>query len=115
MELFRHPLRVSTEQDTAVVGLAPSKEQILVLQKALGRAVRKYRHRLGLTQESASERADLHRTYLADVERGARNASIGSIVKVANALEVSVSDLFKAAEGEMATDKASKFPESRSD
>ena len=96
---------MSTEPNTAVVRLAPSKEQIQALQKALGRAVRKHRHRLGLTQESASERADLHRTYLADVERGARNASIGSIVKVANALRVSVSDLFKAAEAELAANR----------
>ena len=99
-------LRVSTERDGTVVRLAPSKEQIQALQKALGRAVRKHRLRLGLTQESASQRADLHRTYLADVERGARNASIGSIVRVANALQLSVADLFKAAEAEIAAEQS---------
>lgn len=41
-----------------------------------------------------AERADLHRTYISDVERGARNLSLESIDKLARALEISVSTLF---------------------
>ncbi len=36
----------------------------------------------------------MHRTYIADIERGARNVSLGSIEKLAKALEISVSELF---------------------
>jgi transcriptional regulator with XRE-family HTH domain len=39
------------------------------------------------------EEAGLHRTYIADIERGARNLSIKSIARIAKALGVSISDL----------------------
>jgi CheY-like chemotaxis protein/DNA-binding XRE family transcriptional regulator len=47
-----------------------------------------------MSQEELAERADLHRTYVSDVERGARNVSLQSIQKLARALEISVSALF---------------------
>lgn len=49
---------------------------------------------LGLSQEDLAERADLHRTYVADVERGVRNISLRNIHKLAQALEMSIADLF---------------------
>ncbi|HEY2329811.1 MAG TPA: helix-turn-helix domain-containing protein, partial [Verrucomicrobiae bacterium] len=53
-------------------------------------AVRAWRSRLDISQETLGERAGLHRTYICDVERGARNVSLESIEKLARALEVSV-------------------------
>ncbi len=54
-----------------------------------------------------AERADLHRTYISDVERGARNLSLESINKLANALEVSLPILFANSEsGEVANTTA---------
>jgi len=47
-----------------------------------------------LTQEELAERADLHRTYISDVERGARNLSLESIDKLARALGISLPILF---------------------
>ena len=49
---------------------------------------------MGISQEELAERADLHRTYVSDVERGARNLSLESITRLARALDVSVSSLF---------------------
>jgi transcriptional regulator with XRE-family HTH domain len=49
---------------------------------------------LNLSQEALGERADLHRTYVADIERGNRNVSLRNIQKLARALGVSLSDLF---------------------
>ena len=49
---------------------------------------------MGISQEQLAERADLHRTYVSDVERGARNLSLESITRLARALDVSVSTLF---------------------
>jgi transcriptional regulator with XRE-family HTH domain len=46
-----------------------------------------------LTQQALGDRARLHRTYLADVERGGRNVSIESLAKIAKALEVTISEL----------------------
>jgi two-component system, response regulator len=57
-------------------------------------ALRACRGRLGITQEELAGRAGLHRTYVSDIERGARNLSLESIDKLAKALEVPVSTLF---------------------
>jgi CheY-like chemotaxis protein len=49
---------------------------------------------LGISQEELGGRAGLHRTYICDIERGARNVSLESIEKLARALEISVARLF---------------------
>ncbi len=48
---------------------------------------------MGLSQEMLAERAQLHRTYVAHVERGARNVSLSSIHRLARALEVPIAAL----------------------
>jgi transcriptional regulator with XRE-family HTH domain len=58
-----------------------------------GLAVRR-RHELGLSQEALGERADLHRTYIADIERGVRNISLVNIEKLARALDLPIWVLF---------------------
>jgi transcriptional regulator with XRE-family HTH domain len=59
----------------------------------LGKAVRKRRLALGLSQERLAERAGLHWTYVGGIERGERNVSLINIVKLARALQVSPSTL----------------------
>ncbi|HLP76051.1 MAG TPA: helix-turn-helix domain-containing protein [Candidatus Paceibacterota bacterium] len=59
-------------------------------------SVRSWRGRLGISQEELAERAGLHRTYVCDIERGARNVSLKSIEKLAKALEVPLSTLFSS-------------------
>ena len=66
------------------------------IRKEFGNAVRKARLELGLSQRSVAERAQLHRTYVTDVERGARNLSLVSISKLAHALEISIWKLFSS-------------------
>lgn len=65
------------------------------VKKLFGAAVRAHRLRLGLSQETLAGRASLHRTYVTDVERGARNLSLESIWRLARALELTVSELFQ--------------------
>lgn len=64
------------------------------VKKAFGTSVKTWRKRLGLSQETLAERAELHRTYISDVERGARNLSLESITRLATALNVSFAALF---------------------
>jgi CheY-like chemotaxis protein/DNA-binding XRE family transcriptional regulator len=64
-----------------------------VITSRFGAAVRSRRRHLGFSQEKLAERAELHRTYIADVEGGARNVSLKSIERLARALKVSVAAL----------------------
>jgi transcriptional regulator with XRE-family HTH domain len=59
--------------------------------------VRARRHELGITQEELAWRADLHRTYVADVERGARNVTLSTIANLAKALHVTAGNLLSHA------------------
>ncbi len=65
-------------------------------KKLFGCSVKAWRNQQGISQEELAERADLHRTYISDVERGARNLSLDSICKLADALAISISALFPA-------------------
>ena len=68
------------------------------IRERFGDAVRDRREALALTQEEVAERAGIHRTYLSDIERGRRNLSLVNIERIAIALEISLSQLFKLVE-----------------
>jgi transcriptional regulator with XRE-family HTH domain len=61
--------------------------------RRFGENVRGLREALGLSQEKLGERADLDRTYISGVERGVRNLSMLSAVRLAKALKTSVAEL----------------------
>lgn len=67
------------------------------LKALLGGTIKSQRSALGISQEELAYRAGLHRTYISDVERGARNPSLESVEKLAQALELSVPTLFQQA------------------
>jgi transcriptional regulator with XRE-family HTH domain len=66
---------------------------------ALGSNVRRYRQRRALTQERLAASADLDPTYISGIERGVRNPSILSVIRIAKALETNVSSLSKGIDG----------------
>lgn len=61
--------------------------------RKFGDNVRSRREAQDLSQEQLAERADLDRTYISGVERGVRNLSLNSVVRIAKALKTSASDL----------------------
>ena len=65
---------------------------------AFGRAVRARREALQLSQEELGFDADLDRTYISGIERGVRNPSMKSILRVCRALKTSPSTLLRRAE-----------------
>lgn len=71
-----------------------SKMNVSAVRSIFANSVKRWRNQRGLTQEELAERADLHRTYISDVERGARNLSLESIDKLARALDISLPILF---------------------
>jgi transcriptional regulator with XRE-family HTH domain len=65
----------------------------LILEQ-FGAKVRKYRLKKKLSQEKLAELADLHRTYIGQVECGKRNLALKNVAKLAKALNVSIKELF---------------------
>lgn len=60
-----------------------------------GARVKYYRYCLKLSQEQLAERADLHPTYVGQVERGEKNASLESIMKLSKGLDIPPALLFE--------------------
>ena len=63
--------------------------------KEVGKNVRKYREQRRWSQEYLAEVTGLHRTYISGIERGTRNPTITIVNKIAEALKIDVSNLFK--------------------
>jgi transcriptional regulator with XRE-family HTH domain len=59
----------------------------------LSRNLRRLREERGWSQEAFANEADIHRTYVSDLERGARNPTIKIVEKLAVTLGVTASDL----------------------
>lgn len=57
--------------------------------------LRWHRQSLGLSQELLAAKAGLHRTYVGSVERGERNISIDNMARLANALDVKLTELLR--------------------
>ncbi len=66
-------------------------------RKVLGGNIRTYRRRLKWSQEKLAEKADLHRNYIGDIERGEENVSVDALSRIASALNARLSDLVRGA------------------
>ena len=65
------------------------------IAKVLGQRIRNYRTNKGLSQEKLAELSGCHPTYIGQIERGEKNATIESIEKISAALNISLSKLFE--------------------
>lgn len=71
-----------------------AEEIIPDIKRRFGRAIKKRRSEIGISQEELAERSNLHRTYIADIERGTRNVSLENIDRLAKALNIPIATLF---------------------
>lgn len=63
--------------------------------KALGKKIKALRKSKGLSQEKFALKMGLHRTYIGAIERGERNVSFLNLQRIANALGITLSELFE--------------------
>lgn len=73
---------------------------MITIQQKLGQAVRRLRARADYSQESFAAAAGIHRTYMGLVERGRVAATVVTLEKIADALDISPSALLAEAERE---------------
>ena len=66
-----------------------------MIAKQLGDRIKELRKETGLSQEKFALKIDMDRTYFATVESGKRNISLQNIEKIANGLNITISELFE--------------------
>jgi transcriptional regulator with XRE-family HTH domain len=62
----------------------------------VGRRIRFFRSQLGLSQEELAFKADLHRAYIGQIERGEKNLGLVNLERIANALNVKINVLLES-------------------
>ena len=62
--------------------------------RVFGANVKKYRTKLGLSQEAFAEKCGLHRTYISAIECNRRSIALENVQRIADALGVETYKLF---------------------
>ena len=68
-------------------------DMTMEIQTELGLRIRYYRKQQKISQETLAELATLHPTYIGQLERGEKNATIESLYHIARALNITLSQL----------------------
>ena len=66
---------------------------VTAVSKKIGENIRQIREKKNITQENLALEAGLNRAYIGYIERGERNPSTETMVKIAQALKISPKDL----------------------
>lgn len=65
------------------------------LQLALGKVIKNLRSESNISQIELSERGKFNRTYVSDLERGKKQASLSTIIRLSNAFGIQPSELMQ--------------------
>jgi len=76
---------------TASVSTKPKNNKRLI---ALGLSIKRARLQKELSQEKLAEKADIHTSYIGQIERCLRYPSLKVLFKIADALNIKISELF---------------------
>lgn len=63
-------------------------------KKLIGRRIKELRKSKGLSQEELAEKAETSPNYLSRMERGTENPTLDMLIKLSNALEVEMWEMF---------------------
>ncbi len=65
------------------------------ISKQVGQRIRHFRIQNNLSQEKLAELAGCHPTYIGQIERGEKNATLESVERISAALDIPLSRLFE--------------------
>lgn len=65
---------------------------------ALGAAIRRSRLAQGISQEELAHRSSIDRSYMSSIERGGQNPGVMSVVRIARAMDMTMTELMAEAE-----------------
>lgn len=72
---------------------ATDGEELSVVLSDIGKKIREIRKSLGESQKGMALKAGIDRAYFNAIEQGRKNITIGSLIKISTALEVSLAEL----------------------
>ena len=81
-------------------------------KKAFGKQLQLYRERAGYSQEALAEQTECSTIFISYIERGEKSPSLDTLVKLANALDISV-DILLGKELKNYTSEKLKYIESQ--
>lgn len=82
------------------------KLQVLAMQKAVGVTLAKHRRLAGISQEAYAHELRMHRTYYSAIERGEKNLTLHTLMRVSKGLDLTLDSLFAEANVEFKTLRA---------
>jgi transcriptional regulator with XRE-family HTH domain len=65
------------------------------LTKALGKALKHYRHEAGVSQMNLAFSAELERSYISRIERGVSNPTLMALATICHVLKITLPELFE--------------------
>jgi transcriptional regulator with XRE-family HTH domain len=73
-------------------------ETVSVLHKKLGNKIKELRKLRNFTQEDLADKVQVDRSYMGFVERGEKNPTLLTLIKIAKAFKIPLAELFKDVE-----------------
>jgi transcriptional regulator with XRE-family HTH domain len=70
----------------------------LTIEVIFGRTLRKFREKMGISQEELAFRSNLDRSYISLLERGRRKPTINTVFALADQLNVTPSEMIRQVE-----------------
>jgi transcriptional regulator with XRE-family HTH domain len=64
------------------------------IKQMIGLRIKALRSSQGMTQEQLSEKVDINPKYLSSIERGKENPTMDTLIRISNALEVDLGQIF---------------------
>jgi DNA-binding XRE family transcriptional regulator len=71
-------------------------KELSTTHRKLGQKIKFLRKQLDMTQEDLAFKIGVDRSYMGFVERGEKNPTLKNLIKIAKALKVTLSELFKS-------------------
>ena len=75
---------------------------------AIAKTLKKIRENKGITQEQLAFKADLHRTYISQLERGLKSITVKTLFKITESLEVKIDGFIKLVTDELENIQSNK-------
>ena len=94
VDAVAHDISTAAQQARDLVADRENKRSIDQQLAIIGEQIRAARNRRKITQQNLADAAGLDRTYISLVEHGKQNLTIGATLKIADALDITMSDLF---------------------